>query len=90
MTSAASSAETGGLVLSGITKSFGPVKVLHDVGFDIRPGELVALLGENGAGKSTVSNIIAGSVKADAGTITWRGSLTPPPGPPKPSRPASA
>jgi ribose transport system ATP-binding protein len=84
MTSAAISAETGGLVLSGISKSFGPVEVLHDVGFEIHPGELVALLGENGAGKSTVSNIIAGSVKADTGTITWRGK------PYSPARPAEA
>ena len=84
MTSAASSAETSGLVLSGISKSFGPVQVLHDVGFDVRPGEVVALLGENGAGKSTVSNIVAGSLNADAGSITWRGR------PYSPARPADA
>jgi ribose transport system ATP-binding protein len=62
-----------GLSLRGISKSFGPIKVLMDVGFDVRPGEVVALLGENGAGKSTVSNIIAGAVKPDTGTISWRG-----------------
>ncbi len=76
MTSAPVQPKRPGSSLSGIAKSYGPVKVLHGVDLDIRPGEVVALLGENGAGKSTVSNIIAGSVTADAGTMTWRGSLT--------------
>ena len=40
---------------------------------DVRPGEVVALLGENGAGKSTISNIIAGVFRPDAGQITWHG-----------------
>ncbi|MCV3205062.1 sugar ABC transporter ATP-binding protein [Mesorhizobium sp. YC-39] len=62
-----------GLFVSGLCKSYGPVQVLADASFEVRPGEVVALLGENGAGKSTVSNIIAGSTKPDAGTITWRG-----------------
>jgi ribose transport system ATP-binding protein len=61
------------LSLHGLCKSYGPNQVLTDASFEVRPGEVVALLGENGAGKSTVSNIIAGSVKADSGTITWRG-----------------
>jgi ribose transport system ATP-binding protein len=61
------------LSLHGISKSYGPNQVLTDASFEVRPGEVVALLGENGAGKSTVSNIIAGSVKADSGAITWRG-----------------
>ncbi|MER9917605.1 MULTISPECIES: sugar ABC transporter ATP-binding protein [unclassified Mesorhizobium] len=62
-----------GLFVNGLCKSYGPVQVLADASFEVRPGEVVALLGENGAGKSTVSNIIAGSTKADAGTIIWRG-----------------
>jgi ribose transport system ATP-binding protein len=61
-----------GLFVSGLCKSYGPVQVLADASFEVRPGEVVALLGENGAGKSTVSNIIAGSTKPDAGTIIWR------------------
>ncbi|TIT89474.1 MAG: ATP-binding cassette domain-containing protein, partial [Mesorhizobium sp.] len=52
-----------GLFVNGLCKSYGPVQVLADASFEVRPGEVVALLGENGAGKSTVSNIIAGSTK---------------------------
>lgn len=70
-----------GLVVSGLCKSYGPVQVLADASFEVRPGEVVALLGENGAGKSTVSNIIAGSTKPDAGTINWRGSAYSPANP---------
>ena len=73
-----------GALRQGICKSYGPVQVLTDASFEVRPGEVVALLGENGAGKSTVSNIIAGSVRADRGTITWRGK------PYSPASPAEA
>ncbi|MDG4880636.1 sugar ABC transporter ATP-binding protein [Mesorhizobium sp. WSM4884] len=73
-----------GLFVNGLCKSYGPVQVLADASFEVRPGEVVALLGENGAGKSTVSNIIAGSTKPDAGTIIWRGK------PYSPANPAAA
>ncbi|MDQ0323733.1 ribose transport system ATP-binding protein [Pararhizobium capsulatum DSM 1112] len=62
------------LSLRGIQKSYGPVKVLHGIDFDVRPGEVVALLGENGAGKSTLSNIISGTVQPSAGDMTWLGA----------------
>ncbi len=70
-----------GLFVNSLCKSYGPVQVLADASFEVRPGEVVALLGENGAGKSTVSNIIAGSTKADAGTIIWRGKAYSPASP---------
>ncbi|RWG88531.1 MAG: sugar ABC transporter ATP-binding protein [Mesorhizobium sp.] len=73
-----------GLFVNGLCKSYGPVQVLADASFEVRPGEVVALLGENGAGKSTVSNIIAGSIKPEAGTIIWRGK------PYSPANPAAA
>ena len=56
-----------------VSKSYGTAKVLNEVSFEVRPGEVVALLGENGAGKSTISSIIAGSVNHDSGTMTWKG-----------------
>lgn len=73
-----------GLSLRGIGKNYGPVTVLSGIDLDLRPGEVLALLGENGAGKSTVSSIIAGVVKPTAGTMTWRGA------PYAPSSPADA
>ena len=59
--------------LSGISKSFGPVRVLKDVDFDVRPGEVHALLGENGAGKSTLMGILYGYHLPDRGEILVRG-----------------
>ncbi len=62
------------LILEGITKSFGPIKVLHGIDLEIREGEMVALLGENGAGKSTISSIIAGLRSPDEGSMRWEGA----------------
>ncbi|MFD1745440.1 sugar ABC transporter ATP-binding protein [Rhizobium helianthi] len=61
------------LSLKGVSKSYGPVQVLHKMDLDIYPGEVVALLGENGAGKSTLSGIIAGSRTPSEGSMTWLG-----------------
>jgi ABC-type branched-subunit amino acid transport system ATPase component/predicted MFS family arabinose efflux permease len=44
----------------GVDFSYGPVQILFDVGFEVRRGEVLALLGTNGAGKSTVLRVIAG------------------------------
>ena len=62
-----------GLSVRGIGKKYGPITVLSDVDLDVRPGEALALIGENGAGKSTVASIIAGLVPATTGSMTWRG-----------------
>src|SRR6478609_10052264 len=48
------------LEMSGISKSFGPVKALSDVNFTVRQGEIHALVGENGAGKSTLMKVLSG------------------------------
>jgi len=57
-----------------IRKSFGGVEVLHGVDLDAVGGSVLALLGENGAGKSTMVKIIAGDYQADAGEIEVDGS----------------
>ncbi|MCL4154879.1 UNVERIFIED_CONTAM: hypothetical protein GTU68_020526, partial [Idotea baltica] len=62
------------LCLRQIRKSFGPTEVLHGVDLDIYAGEVVALLGENGAGKSTISNVIAGALQPSSGKMTWLGN----------------
>ncbi|HEY7453195.1 MAG TPA: ATP-binding cassette domain-containing protein [Thermoleophilaceae bacterium] len=56
-----------------MSKSFGPVQALSDVDFEVRPGEVVALVGDNGAGKSTLVKTIAGINPADSGTISFEG-----------------
>lgn len=61
------------LKVSGVSKAFGAVQALDHVGFELYPGEVHALMGENGAGKSTVGKIIAGIYSADAGTIELDG-----------------
>ena len=61
------------LELSGISKRFGAVDALTDVRFDVRPGEVVALVGDNGAGKSTLIKVISGIHRADSGVIRWQG-----------------
>jgi ribose transport system ATP-binding protein len=59
----------GDLVLAGVRKTYGPVTVLDVPSLVFRAGEVVALVGENGAGKSTMMGIIAGAVQPDAGTV---------------------
>lgn len=65
--------QTSFLSVRGIRKSFGPVKVLHGVDLDLPAGTVTALLGENGAGKSTFVRILAGDHQADEGTIEIEG-----------------
>ena len=62
-----------GLIVKEVSKSYGNAKVLNEVSFEVKKGEVVALLGENGAGKSTISSIIAGSVNRDSGEMSWKG-----------------
>jgi D-xylose transport system ATP-binding protein len=61
------------LELRGITKSFGSVQALSDVDFDVRPAEVMALVGDNGAGKSTLIKCVAGTHTPDSGEILFEG-----------------
>jgi simple sugar transport system ATP-binding protein len=56
-----------------VSKSFGPVVALKDVSMFLRKGEVLALVGDNGAGKSTFIKIICGFHEPDSGTIEWEG-----------------
>ena len=60
------------LEIQGLNKSFGPVHVLRDVDFTVCPGEVVALVGDNGAGKTLVK-CIAGINSIDTGTVLFEG-----------------
>jgi ABC-type sugar transport system ATPase subunit len=59
--------------VSGLTKRYGGTPVLQRVSFAVRAGEVHALLGENGAGKSTIIKILSGVVRADDGTVELAG-----------------
>ena len=61
------------LVLDGVTKSFGKVRVLEDVSIQLAEGELLGVVGPNGAGKSTLFNIVAGDLIADHGRVIYQG-----------------
>lgn len=56
-----------------LSKSFGDVKAVQDISFQVKEGELFAFLGVNGAGKSTTIGIICGQLKKDDGTVTING-----------------
>jgi ribose transport system ATP-binding protein len=70
-----------GLVVRGLGKSYGGITVLEGVDLEVRPGEVLAVLGENGAGKSTLSAIVAGVVPPSAGGMTWQGQAYAPTSP---------
>lgn len=61
------------LSLKGINKSFGPIDVLHDINIEVQAGEVLCLLGDNGAGKSTVIRILSGVHKPTSGVMAMDG-----------------
>lgn len=65
--------DTAVLDASGIAKSFGAVHALTDASLRVDAGEVVALMGANGAGKSTFVKIITGALRPDAGRVLIRG-----------------
>lgn len=63
----------GVLRVEGLTAGYGDTQVLWDVGFEVGPGEIVAMIGSNGAGKSTLLGAISGLVDVWRGRITYGG-----------------
>src|ERR1700686_3865256 len=61
------------LEMRNISKTFAGVQALRDVSFSCRKGKVHALLGENGAGKSTRIKILAGAYQGDRGEIVFKG-----------------
>ena len=55
--------------VQGLVKRFGETKVVDGVSFEVQAGQLVALLGPSGGGKSTILRIIAGLERADEGLV---------------------
>ena len=64
------------LGLRSVSKSYGHVQALIDVDFDLAAGEIVALVGDNGAGKSTIVKILSGVINPDKGDILVGGRET--------------
>jgi len=59
------------LTVKELCKSYGEKRVLSNVGFEVRRGERVAIIGQNGIGKSTLLKIIADNLEHDAGSFEW-------------------
>jgi ABC-2 type transport system ATP-binding protein len=72
--SGATTAAGAAVMLAGLRKSYGDVHAVAGVDLTIAPGEVVALLGLNGAGKSTTVDMILGLTRPDAGTVTVFGA----------------
>ena len=66
------------LQISGLSKSYGGVPALADVSLRLAAGEVHALMGENGAGKSTFIKCLSGAVRPDAGSVTMEGQAIAP------------
>lgn len=64
------------LSVRSLSKRYGNLQALAEVDFELRPGEVMALLGENGAGKSTLVKVLSGLVQPDSGTVEVDGSPT--------------
>ncbi len=61
------------LELKNVNKSFGPIDVLHDISLTVRAGEVLCLLGDNGAGKSTMIKTLAGVYQPSSGEVLMDG-----------------
>jgi ABC-type sugar transport system ATPase subunit len=67
--------EASGLVIEGLSRSFGGTRALNSASLRVYPGEIHSLVGENGSGKSTLIKILSGVLRPDSGTLTWEGNI---------------
>ena len=61
------------LEVKNISKSYGKLKVLKEVSFDLKRGEYAAIIGKNGVGKTTLLNILIGLILPDIGLVKYFG-----------------
>lgn len=61
------------LELSGVSKSYGALKVTDDLSFSLGKGEALGIIGPNGAGKTTLFNLVTGNVRPDVGRVSFNG-----------------
>ena len=73
MSAAASSAQDVVLALANVESSYGPIKAIRGVSLKVRRGEIVTVLGSNGAGKSTILKTICGIIDPSRGSIAYKG-----------------
>jgi branched-chain amino acid transport system ATP-binding protein len=62
------------LKVEGLCKSFGGLKAVNNVNFNVKKGEIVGLIGPNGSGKTTTLNLLTGYLKPDSGSILFDGN----------------
>ena len=67
---------TAGLVARGLVVRLGGTEILHGIDLELRPGEIHALIGPNGSGKTTALRALAGALRPTAGTVSGRGVAT--------------
>jgi ABC-type glutathione transport system ATPase component/predicted amidohydrolase YtcJ len=65
------------LTAVGVTKNFGEFQAVDDVNIEVRPGEIVGVVGQSGSGKTTLARCIVGLEKPDAGKIIYNGAGSP-------------
>jgi simple sugar transport system ATP-binding protein len=63
------------LDVRGVSKSFGAIRAVNDISFSVAPGEVVGLMGDNGAGKSTMVKLIAGNFPPSEGEVAVEGQV---------------
>lgn len=61
------------LTVSNLSKSFGGVKAVDGIGFQLKENEVLGIIGPNGSGKTTLVNLLTGFVKPDRGSIEYKG-----------------